>query len=101
GVLWGDTFPAKWNKSLHGGPSRMVERTTMTDLTHFNANTQGDGPFKRRDIVRLTSVRHDRTDVQWMSKRIGQSGQVSAVFDKYKMCMVLFPDGYWLNIHFD
>lgn len=68
---------------------------------HWNADTQGKGGFRRRDMVILCSVREDRVGLEWYQKRIGQVGEVSAVFDDAQMCSVLFEDGYWLDLHFD
>lgn len=74
---------------------------TDTELTHWNKDTQGEGEFHRRDIVTLETVREDRIETDRYRKRIGQRGEVSAVFDKHKMCSVLFSDGYWLDLYFD
>jgi hypothetical protein len=68
---------------------------------HWNKDTQGAGDFRRRDIVVLKNPQLDRIDIEWYRKRIGQKGEVSAVFDNSKTCLVLFEDGYWLSLHFD
>lgn len=68
---------------------------------HWNKDTQGKGEFRRRDIVEVTSLRSDRINREWYEKRKGQRGEVSAVFDKDEYCLVLFEDGYWLEMHFD
>jgi hypothetical protein len=73
-----------------------------TDVTvHWNKDTQGTGPFRRRDIVEVTSLRQDRINLGWYMKRLGQRGEVSAVYDNSDMCSVLFEDGYWIDLHFD
>ena len=70
-------------------------------LVHWNKDTQGTGPFHRRDKVVLKNPRRDRILVDWYNKRVGHVGEVSAVFDKDEVCSVLFEDGYWLDLHFD
>lgn len=71
------------------------------ESVHWNKDTQGTGAFHRRDIVVMSNPRYDRIDSDWYRKRIGMRGEVSAVFDNTQRCLVLFDDGYWLDLYFD
>lgn len=71
-----------------------------TEAVHWNRDTQETGEFHRRDFVLMSSPRPNRIDLDWMKKRIVR-GEVSAVFDEDQRCLVLFEDGYWLDLYFD
>lgn len=73
-----------------------------TPLTkHLNKDTQGVGPFRRRDIVRLVSIREGRLGAFNYEKYLNKTGEVSAVHDDYQICSVLMEDGYYHDFYFD
>lgn len=70
-------------------------------LIHFNADTQGDEFFSRRDIVVVKRLDPERINLDWHSKRIGMKGEVSAVYPSDRICSVLLEDGYWIDFSYD